>query len=176
LGLTESVDLVDYLAVAELKNPGTIEFTGVIKEAQMRNNLAHWIDFPYDLKEIYGKGNLVPVKVTFDGRVHYQGSLAKMGGEHAMILLRNDVYAELNKKPGDKVKIKVELDTNKRKIELAKDEKEALKKAGLLDKFTKMAFTHQREYHQWIEEAKKPETRARRIEQMIERISSLLTY
>jgi hypothetical protein len=152
----------------ELKNPGKIEFTGVIQEAQMRNNLAHWIDFPYDLKETYGKGNLVPVKVTFDEHVKYQGSLAKMGGEHAMVLLRNDIYTKIGKEPGDKVKVEVELDAKDRKIELAKDEKEALKSAGLLEKFTKMAFSHQREYHQWVDEAKKPETRARRIQKTID--------
>jgi hypothetical protein len=158
--------------MVELKNPGPIEFEGKIQEAQMRDNTAMWIDFPYDLKETYGKGNLVPVKITFDGRVKYSGSLAKMGGEHAMILLRKDIQAQLGKEAGQKVKVRVELDTTERKVELAQDGKTALVEAGLLEKFQGMAFTHQREYHQWIEGAKRPETRANRIAKMIEMLSA----
>jgi hypothetical protein len=156
----------------QLKNPGKIEFTGVIQEAQMRNNLAHWIDFPYDLKETYGKGNLVPVKVTFEGRVKYQGSLAKMGGEHAMILLRNDIYTLLGKKTGDKVKVEIELDAKERKVELSKDVVQAFADAKILEAFQKFSYSHQREWNNWIEDAKKPETRQRRIQKVIEEVKS----
>jgi hypothetical protein len=154
--------------MAELKNPGPIEFDGVVQATQMRRNLAHWVAFPYDLKETYGKGNLVPVVVTFNGKVKYTGSLAKMGGEHPMILLRKDIEEQLGGvKSGLKIKIKVELDTSERKINLSKDAQIALKRAGLLEKFKALSFTHQREYHQWIEDAKQPETRARRIQKTL---------
>ena len=33
-----------------------------------------------------------------------------------------------------------------------------------------MSFTHRREYVEWIEEAKRPETRARRIAGTLERV------
>jgi hypothetical protein len=155
-----------------LKNPGPIEFEGKIQETQMHNNTATWIDFPHDLKETYGKGNLVPVKITFDRRVKYTGSLAKMGGEHAMILLRKDIQEQLGKGTGESVKVTVELDTRERKVDLAKDSEAALKEAGLLEKFKSMAFTHQREYHQWIEEAKRPETRANRIARTVEMLKA----
>lgn len=147
--------------MATLKDPGKLTFNGVLKKDES-------IDFPYDLKETYGKGNLVPVKITFDDRVVYVGSLAKRGGPYAMVLLRKDIRAQLNKNPGDAVKVCVELDTSKRSVELQRDEKEALAKAGLLEKFQKLAFTHQREYHTWIEEAKRPETRTNRIKKMCE--------
>jgi len=35
-------------------------------------------------------------------------------------------------------------------------------------KFDTLAYTHRREYVQWIEEAKKPETRQRRLEKTLE--------
>jgi|SRR5579864_9136038 len=152
------------------KNPGPIEFEAVVQEVQMRNNTATWIDFPYDLKETYGVGNLVPFKVTFDGRVHYQGSLAKMGGPKAMILLRSDVQAELGKRVGDKVHVKVELDTSKREIKLSKDVQQAYIAAGVWEAFKKFPYSHQREYDMWIEGAKKPETRARRIEKSVDEL------
>jgi uncharacterized protein YdeI (YjbR/CyaY-like superfamily) len=37
-------------------------------------------------------------------------------------------------------------------------------------KFVRLAPSHQREYLTWIEEAKKPDTRRRRIERMLEMI------
>lgn len=40
------------------------------------------------------------------------------------------------------------------------------------NKFDKLSNSHQNEYLQWIGEAKKPETRAKRIEKMIEMIVS----
>jgi len=44
-----------------------------------------------------------------------------------------------------------------------KDLAGALKKAGLRAAFDKLAFTHRKEHVRAIEEAKAPETRARRI-------------
>jgi len=62
------------------KNPGPIAFTAIIQRNTEVNNSSAWIEFPYDLKETYGVGNLVPFKALFDGEVEYRGSLAKMGG------------------------------------------------------------------------------------------------
>jgi hypothetical protein len=155
------------------KNPGPIEFEAVIQEDKIGNNTAVWIDFPYDLKETFGVGNLVPFRAAFDGRVHYQGSLAKMGGSQAMILLRSDVRKELGKEPGERVNVLVELDTSERKVELGKDEEKALKQAGLLEKYRALPFSHQREYHLWIDDAKQAETRARRITKMVDAVAAL---
>ena len=49
---------------------------------------------------------------------------------------------------------------------VAKDIQEALEIVALWDKFTSMAPSHQREYTEWIEAAKKPATRLARIEKM----------
>ena len=46
----------------------------------------------------------------------------------------------------------------------------ALKKAKVLTYFDSLAFSHRKEYIQWIESAKKEETRIRRIEQTIEKL------
>jgi len=44
---------------------------------------------------------------------------------------------------------------------------------GLEDFFYSMSFTHKREYVEAIVDAKKPETRQRRIEKMIEMVTAL---
>ncbi len=154
----------------DYKNPGPITFTAVIKSNSKVANSSAWIEFPFDLKETYGVGNLVPFKATFDGHVTYRGSLAKMGGPGAMILLRKDVRADLGKEPGQSVDVVVELDDKPRDLAVADDIKKALRSAGLWEKFSSFAFTHRKEYIQWIEDAKKPETRLRRIAKMREMI------
>src|SRR5580692_1479318 len=101
------------------KNPGPLQFTAVISRNGDVANSSAYIEFPYDLKETYGVGNLVPFKATFDGRVSYCGSLAKMGGPRAMLLLRKDVRAELGKEPGQSVEVVVELDDKPRELIVA---------------------------------------------------------
>ena len=52
-----------------------------------------------------------------------------------------------------------------------KDFSEVLSKAGLAPFFADCTPSHQREYLKWIDEAKKPETRMKRIAQSVGMIS-----
>lgn len=56
--------------------------------------------------------------------------------------------------------------------DIPKDFTEALKQGGVWEFFVDCTPAHQREYLKWISEAKKPETRQRRIEQAVERIAA----
>ena len=153
------------------KNPGPLAFTAIIQRNGDVDTSSVFIAFPYDLKETFGVGNLVPFKATFDDRVHYRGSLAKMSGPDAMLLLRKDVRAELGKLPGDSVAVVVKLDDTPREVILAADIKAALTLAKQLGKFSELAYTHRKEYVQWIEGAKRLETRVARIQKMCEMLT-----
>jgi uncharacterized protein YdeI (YjbR/CyaY-like superfamily) len=50
------------------------------------------------------------------------------------------------------------------------DLRDALDVAGRSDCFDALSYSHRREYVQWINEAKKPATRTRRIAETVERI------
>ena len=56
--------------------------------------------------------------------------------------------------------------------DVPKDFSDALKDAGLAVFFSECTASHRREYLKWIGEAKKPETREKRIKQAIQTISS----
>jgi uncharacterized protein YdeI (YjbR/CyaY-like superfamily) len=58
-----------------------------------------------------------------------------------------------------------------RTVELEDDAVDALIAAGRLDDFRALPHSHQLEYWRWITEAKKAETRQRRIEKMIEMLA-----
>lgn len=49
---------------------------------------------------------------------------------------------------------------------------EALQEANLSNYFNSLAISHQKEYLNWINEAKKPETRIKRIYKMIEMLKA----
>lgn len=149
------------------KNPGVIRFTAELQADS--DGSAGFVIFPYDLKELYGIGNLVPVTVTFDG-IPYQGSIAKMGPQ-PMLLIRKDVRAQLNKRAGEMVEVTVTAEMEPRQLELPPELVEVLKQNSTAQaSFDTLAYTHRREYAQWVGSAKQAETRQRRADKALEMI------
>jgi uncharacterized protein YdeI (YjbR/CyaY-like superfamily) len=65
----------------------------------------------------------------------------------------------------------MELDTEPRRVRVPRDLPEALAEDPAASAaFKRMSFTHRREYVDWFEEAKRPETRARRIAKTVARV------
>ena len=146
-------------------NPGPIEFDAVITRANVTGSSA-FVSFPFDVPELFGVKGRVPVRATFDG-ADYQGSLVTYGGPRHMVLVLAEIQDRIGKSAGDSVHVTVALDTGERVVELGEDIEKQLRDAGAFDAFRAMAYSHQREYVQWITAAKQPETRSRRIEKML---------
>jgi len=126
---------------------------------------------PFDVREVYGTGGQVKVKATFDGE-SYRGSLAPMGGGRHVLGVRKAIRAAIGKDVGDRVEVVIERDTEPRSVETPKDLAAVLRKSKpARDRFEKLSYTHRKEYVRWIEEAKKPETRARRVEKAVAMLS-----
>lgn len=155
-----------------LLDPGPLRFRAPLLRSDS-SGAACFVAFPWDLKSTFGKGNLVPIVARWDDRVEYRGSLAMMGGDCALLLCRKDVVAQLGKGPGDEVDVVVTLDTAPREVEVP----EALQAALDADPaaattWATLAPSCRREYTQWIGDAKKPETRDRRIAQALPMITA----
>ena len=128
-----------------------------------------FIEIPFDVKEQYGKAR-VPVVASFDG-VEYKGSIVKMGGSY-ILGIRKDIRKAIGKDIGDTVDVEIEPDDKPRVVTPPDDMKAVLEfHPELHEFFKKMSSTHQREYVEWIEEAKKPETRERRLNKMLDMLS-----
>ena len=129
---------------------------------------AAFVKIPFDVKA--GLGSLRPkVKATFDRKVIYRGLLVRMQTPFHMLLLRKDVRAELGKKIGDIIHVEIELDIEPRVVEIPDLlQKELDKDPEFKQFFEKLSFTHQKEYVNFITEAKKEETRLRRIEKIVQ--------
>lgn len=118
------------------------------------------IALPFDPKAEFGKVR-APVKVTINKHT-WRSTIAAMGGP-ACIPFRASNREAAGVSDGDTVTVRVELDTDARVVTAPPDLLRALKAAGLADRWKALSYTHQREHVEAIEEAKKPETRARRI-------------
>jgi hypothetical protein len=128
-----------------------------------------YVTIPFDVERVFGKKR-VPVNATIDG-VPYRGSLVRMGGDSHRLGILKSIRESIGKQPGDMVEIVVEEDMAERVVEVPPDLREALERAPEAGRaFATLAFTHQREYVTWITEAKRAETRERRIAKAIERI------
>jgi hypothetical protein len=141
-------------------------FDGVIQEAL---GGGAYVEVPGEVIAALGGGGRIPVRATFDG-VAYRGSIVSMGGCLALGILKQ-IRAELGKGPGDPVTVTVERDTAERTIEVPADLAEALEAAGAREAFDALSFSHRREHVQAVEDAKKPETRARRIAKAVEMVT-----
>jgi len=110
-----------------------------------------------------------PVVATVNG-YSWRTSVARMGGE-SLLGLSRQVRESAGVTAGDEVEVAIELDTAPREVEVP----EALSAALAADPeasaaFDRMAFTHRKEYARWVAEAKREETRQRRVEQAVSMI------
>jgi hypothetical protein len=126
-----------------------------------------YVFFPYDtVKEFATKGR-VPVKATFEG-VSYTGSLIKYGNPLHMLGISKAIREQIGKSPGDTLEVVVWKDEEVRTVEVPAQFETLMKNEGLLPVFKRLSYTHRKEYCRWITDAKKEETRARRLEKAIE--------
>jgi len=122
-------------------------------------------EVPLDIRAIYGEARPA-VKMSFLGET-YRTRVAVYGGKFLLGIWKA-VLEKHGLRDGKKVEITLEPDSEPRKVEPPKELAAALKKnADARAGWEKMSFTHKREWAQAIAEAKKPETREKRIAQAV---------
>lgn len=129
-----------------------------------------FIPVPFDPKPVFGKVR-APVKVTVNGYT-YRSTIAAMGGTMCIPLRKSNREAA-GLEGNETVEVRLDLDTEKREVKPPADLVKALKAAPpAWDRWQELPFTHQREYAEAVEDAKKPETRTRRIEGAVKAIGA----
>jgi len=110
-----------------------------------------------------------PVVATVNGYT-WRTSVARMGGEF-MVGLNKEVRAGAGAEAGDTVTLELKLDREPRSVEIPPALAEALDAdPEAKATFEGLAFTHRKEFARWIDEAKREETRARRVTQALDMI------
>ncbi len=127
------------------------------------------ITIPFDVEAVFG-AKRVPVKVSINGAEHLS-TIVRMGGKYMIGIPK--IFREAARiKAGDLIKVSLEKDIEKRTVEVPPDFAEALEKANLTEAFSKMSYTHRKEYANAITEAKREETRISRIAKAVEKIGA----
>ena len=128
------------------------------------------VPVPRDVAAKMGLKGMPRVQAVIAGQP-YRGSLMPMGdGTYCLGVLKS-IQEAAGVKQGDKVTVEIELDTAPRVIEPPAD----LAKALARDKrasgaWEKLSFTNKKEIARSLEEAKKPETRERRLAAALEKL------
>ena len=108
-----------------------------------------------------------PVVATVNG-YSWRTTVTRMRGEF-LVGLSKAVRQEAGAEAGDTVEVKLELDTAPREVEVPEALSNALAgDAAARAAFDGLAYTHRKEYARWIDEAKRDETRERRVARALE--------
>jgi Bacteriocin-protection, YdeI or OmpD-Associated/Domain of unknown function (DUF1905) len=123
------------------------------------------IQVPDEIVETLGSGKRPPVVVTI-GDYSYRTTVAAYTGSYWVPLA-----AEHREAAGvaaeQEVDVAIELDTAPREVTVPEDLGAAMDDDARTA-YEGLSFTHRKEWVRWVEEAKKPETRAARVARTVE--------
>ena len=130
------------------------------------------VPVPRDVASRMGLTGMPKVEAVIAGQP-YRGSLMPMGdGTYCLGVLKS-IQEAAGVKQGDTVTVELELDTTPRVVEQPADLARAItrdKKAAAA--WDQLSFTNKKEMARSLEEAKKPETRQRRLAAALEKLRS----
>jgi len=122
---------------------------------------------PFSVPEVFGTRARLAVRGTING-VAFRSSLMPRDGGH-YLNVNKQMLAGAKAAAGDTVQVVLEPDSEERTVEVPADLRKALgAKTGKL--FDALSYSHRKEFVDWIEQAKRPETRAKRIEKTLEMV------
>src|SRR4051794_34851253 len=144
-----------------------VTFTATL---ELAGKTATGVEVPASAVDALGAGKRPPVKVTIR-RYTYPSTVAVMGGRY-MVGVSADHRAGAGVAAGDTLEVTLELDAEPRTVDVPDDLAAALAEAGVTEAFQRLAFTYRKEHVRAVEDAKKPETRARRIAKAVEELKA----
>ena len=138
------------------------EFRVKLNGDESRENATASFTLPFDTRVVWGKTK-VPVKVMINGYT-WRSTVGNRGGIQ-YVVVNADARFHAGVNAGDAVTIILEPDAEKRDIEIPIQLRKALG-ARLTAKLNRLSFSHKKEFVVWYSEAKKEDTRTRRVEKM----------
>jgi bifunctional DNA-binding transcriptional regulator/antitoxin component of YhaV-PrlF toxin-antitoxin module len=141
-----------------------MKFQATIQQA---GKTATGMEVPPDVVEALGSGKRPAVRVTVAGHT-YRSSVAPMRGRF-MLPLSAENRERAGVAAGDEVEVEVELDTETREVAVPDDLAKALSADRRAREFFEgLPYSQKQWYVLPIEQAKKPETRERRIAKAVD--------
>jgi Bacteriocin-protection, YdeI or OmpD-Associated/Domain of unknown function (DUF1905) len=123
------------------------------------------VEVPFDVKQRFGRAR-APVRGTVDG-TDFRTTVAVYGNRYC-IGFNKELRERAGIAIGDRVQVSLELDRQPRTVEVPPALAAALEsdsKARAV--FEALSYTHRNEYARWIAEAKRDETRDKRVDKAL---------
>jgi bacteriocin resistance YdeI/OmpD-like protein/uncharacterized protein DUF1905 len=132
---------------------------------EARDGGGHLVALPFDAEQAFRRVR-APVRVTVNEHT-FRTTTMRYGGVD-YIGLNRVAREEARAAAGDTLTVVIELDTEPRTVEIPADLERAFADApGARAAYDGLSFTHRKEYVRWITEAKRPDTRRRRVAQAV---------
>jgi hypothetical protein len=145
------------------------KFKAVLENPEGKMDIA-FISIPFDVEKVYGSKGQIKVKATFDGHA-YRGVIANMGTGCHILGIRKDIRQAIGKQVGDVVQVTIEKDEAERVVDVpAELQKLLAKNPKAKTYFDSLSFTNRKEYALWISSAKKEETKAKRLKEILPKL------
>ena len=136
---------------------------------ELGGKTATGLPLPDDAVEALGGGRRPKVAVTVGGHT-YRTTVGVMGGR-CLVPLSAEHRTAAGVTAGDRVTIDVVLDDAHREVEVPDDLAAALEAAGARPAYDALSPSARKEHTRAVTEAKRPETRARRVEAVVARLT-----
>ena len=121
-----------------------------------------------NLAEI-GGNRRAPLKITINGYT-YQSTATGVDGKCMVVFPTRDREAS-GAKAGDHVTVTLELDDGYRHVDVPEALQNALASSGLSETFHDLSYSKRKEFARQVAEAKADDTRARRIQKIIDQLT-----
>jgi hypothetical protein len=146
-----------------------VRFEGVLT-ATPRGGGGTLVPVPKDVAARLGLKGFPKIQAVIAG-TPYRGSLMPMGDGTYRLGVLKAIQAAAGIGLGDRITVELALDTAPRTVEVPADLARALARdSRAAAAWAKLSFTKRKEIARSLEEAKKPETRERRLTQAMERL------
>jgi hypothetical protein len=151
-----------------MSGPGRIDFNTLVV-ATPTGALA--LPVPRNVSAALGSRGRVEVKGTLNGKPLRANALPDGKGGHT-ITIEKQMQDLLGVRAGDRVKVALDIIAEEQVVEGPADFLKALSQnVQAKPAWDKFPPSHRKAYIHWIEQANKPETRARRIQEAVQRIA-----
>jgi hypothetical protein len=129
-----------------------------------------FLPIPFDVEQEFGSRAQVAVAGTINSHPFRNTLMPEGDGTHSMMVSKA-LQAGVRASAGDLVAVVMDIDKAERKVEVQEDFRKALKRApAAREFFGQLSFSRQKEFTDWIADAKRPETKSARVGKSVERL------
>jgi len=131
-----------------------------------------FLPIPFDVQKAFGSKARVSVIGTINGFPFRNSLMPEGDGTHSM-MINKELQKGAKVAAGDTVAVVIELDKTPRTVTVPDDLRDILAKHKPAETvFAKLAYSHKKAFLDWIDSAKRPETRVKRLKETIDMLET----